>query len=337
LNTFIKHIIFLGLLAALFTSCEKEEKPITLPPAVGKKVSVDMGHDYAMQIYVNLNGDILSTIRNDAWDIAFDASPHGSAVLMNGGNNALIATVGLSQFKPIHEPSSLTWRWDSPGGQHDSIVLNNWHNRFGYTYDSVYLIDRGVQYTTEERYYQFKLTYVDIYHYIIAVGDLSGEPLYEFIIEKDHSKKFVYFSFQDKGNYLNFEPNKADWDLCFLNYRWIYHEFSPPLLYNVVGTYINSDLLEVAVDSNGTFPFSAITPAHFNELSFNNRRDAIGFDWKVPVFGGATVLYRTRDYVNYFIRRKNFNEPELYKLRFIDFYNEKGVKGSPTFEIKRLQ
>ena len=92
------------------------------------------------------------------------------------------------------------------------------------------------------------------------------------------------------------------------------------------------------MDSSSRFTFEEIGPTHFNLVTYNSNRDAVGFEWKVPMFGGTGVTYRTRNYVTYFIKEKtNGNTDKLFKLRFIDFYDTRGNKGAPTYEIVRVQ
>ena len=69
-------------------------------------------------------------------------------------------------------------------------------------------------------------------------------------------------------------------------------------------------------------------------LTFENRRDAMGFEWKIYDFGQGRYL--TRKYVNY-IFKTNETLPKYYKLRFIDFYSKQGIKGSPRFEVLEIK
>ena len=66
-------------------------------------------------------------------------------------------------------------------------------------------------------------------------------------------------------------------------------------------------------------------------LEFTTRSDVIGYDWKYYNFDDA--VYTIVPEMNYVIRdRDGF----YYKLRFVDFYNDQGVKGYPKFEFARL-
>ena len=330
--------VSLGLLLCswlVLTSCEKEETPIVLPPkpADVSLMTVELGADYHRQVFVNLTTGQQTVAPMDCWDLAFDASPEGKLIFMNGGNNVLIANIGYGNFKQAVPLSALKWRWDAASGQPDSLVLSKCFNSTTrISLDSVYMINRGKG-NTPDNFFQFKLLSVSATAYEIRIADVNGQMAKDITIPKDPNKVHVYFSFDKGGEALNFEPPKSDWHFCFLRYRWIYYEFNPPLLYQVTGVYTNTSFVDVAVDS--TIQFYDIKTAQISGLPYYTNRDVIGFNWKTPDFKPTGVEYKVRKHVNYIIREKSVNN-SLYKLRFIDFYNDKGEKGCPRFEMQLL-
>jgi hypothetical protein len=60
----------------------------------------------------------------------------------------------------------------------------------------------------------------------------------------------------------------------------------------------------------------------------------MGFDWKVYDFNNQR--YKARDFVNYIIKSKGNMPGNVWKMRFTDFYNNRGQKGFPVFEVKKL-
>lgn len=320
-------------------SCQMEEKALSIPtqPDSVSTHRVVMGADYNNQVYVSLKTGQVKTVDNRSWDLCLDAKPKGFLMSMNGGTGVRIAETNDTIFKANINLDEVKWKWDGASGVADSLVLNNWCNpNTKASHNKVYIINRGLAPTDPNNIFQFKLIAVTDLAYTIEFADIHGNHKQQMVIAKDASKLNVYFSFADGGKALNFEPVKSDWHLCFLQYRWIYYEFTPPLLYQVSGVFINTSSVAVAVDS--TLKFYDIKPADANRMIFKQTRDAIGYDWKVPIFNPTGVDYRTRDYVNYFVRVQNLGTTSaLYKLRFIDFYDSKGVKGTPTFELKQLQ
>jgi hypothetical protein len=327
------HIIIIFLAIVCLSSCEKKEEPIVLPGKQNDSLRlgrVSMGNTYTNQVFINLETFETRSIDIHSWDLSFDAQPNGYLIYLNGGSGVLSASIGKGNFSVMPDVNKINWRWDAANGMSDSLVLGKWCN--GSTYvgnDSVYVIDRGQETKSGDRYYQFKIKYANAYQYVLEIANLQGNVLGEKVIAKDADKAHVYFSFGNDG-YQNPEPSISNWHLCFLRYRWVYYEFNPPLLYTVSGIYINTHQVEVYLDSSSVF--NNIQFASAVNYQFSKMRDVMGFDWKVYNF--TTSKYVARSYVNYVLRIK---QPlTYYKMRFIDFYNEQGLKGTPVFEIEEL-
>ena len=64
---------------------------------------------------------------------------------------------------------------------------------------------------------------------------------------------------------------------------------------------------------------------------FTRDWDVIGYDWKD--FSLQTNTFTIFSDKIYLIKDASGN---LFKLRFIDFYDDNGIKGSPAFEFMRL-
>jgi hypothetical protein len=321
--------ILLG--ALLLTSCEKEETPIKLPEkhADVKLLGVDLGKDYLNQIFVNLETGATSIVGFQSWDLAFDASKDGRDIFQNGGKDIRIANSGTTSFQSNPHTGGLQFKWDESSGKSDSLVLKNCIKN-GNTTDTVYIINRGAG----KEWFQFKIIAITDDEYVIDFADMAKTYVKRAHIIKDKRKANVYFSFDNGGEYLNFEPELTQWHICFLRYRWIYYEFNPPLRYVVTGVFINTKFTTAAVDS--TASFYEIQAPNSIGLTFKNQRDAIGFDWKSPDLGNLTnVKYTIRKHVTYFVK-ENTTPNTLFKMRFLDFYNEQGVKGAPQFEVQRL-
>lgn len=326
-------LIIASIFAIIFSSCEKKEDPITLPKANDslKLFSVCLGSNYDKQVFLNLDNNQSTVVENSSWDLYFDADAAGKNIYINGGKGVLIASTGSTQFGVIGNPQGLVWKWDAASGSADSLVLGNWCNPVTKsTYDSVYVIDRGSCITDATRYMQFKITCVDAlkYKFVIANTDNTGQ--HEVIVNKDASKAHVYLSFDNGGKALNFEPDKNNWHLCFLKYRWVYYQFNPPLFYTVTGIYINDKITNAAADSS--LNFNTIDHNRCSMFNFSSNRDAMGFDWKVYNF--TSGRYVARSYVNYIVR--STVPSKYYKIRFIDFYDDNGLKGTPRFEVQGM-
>jgi len=77
--------------------------------------------------------------------------------------------------------------------------------------------------------------------------------------------------------------------------------------------------------------FSAITLDDLSNYSLSLNINTIGYDWKFYDF--ETSKYTVFVNQNYIIKS---TEGKFYKLHFINFYDESGVKGTPVFEFQEL-
>ena len=59
----------------IFSSCEKEEQPIKLPPKGNATfMAVTLGKDFEKQAFLNLKDSQITLVDINSWDLAFDAS-----------------------------------------------------------------------------------------------------------------------------------------------------------------------------------------------------------------------------------------------------------------------
>ena len=86
-------------------------------------------------------------------------------------------------------------------------------------------------------------------------------------------------------------------------------------------------------DNNRDNPFDKITAASIPNYLFSADWNAIGYDWKSHAFGAAGN-YTVNSNITYIVKDTDGN---YYKLRFLDFYNNKGDKGYPKFEFSRIK
>jgi hypothetical protein len=319
-------IVFASLLT--LTSCEKAEVAIKLPPRGNTSfVSITLGKDFEKQAFYNLKDSQITLVDCKSWDLSFEAAPFGSKITLNGGLDMYAARTKSKTFFYTNNPDTFNYKWDAPCGCFDSLAINIEPNFNNY----VYIIDRGYLYTTD-RYVQIKFLGVSNYEYHFEYASLSTpKQITAVVLPKNFAKLNVYFSFSTPNTYIDFEPNKENWDFCFMKYRVVFYETTPITKYVVRGIFINTSKIVVAVDS--TQKFESITPTFADDkCKYSGLRDAMGYDWKVYNF--TTGQYNARTYVNYMIKDKRSDVK--YKLRFLDF-NDNGIKGTPKFEYVVLK
>jgi len=323
-------LIALGLSLA---SCEKEEQPVTLPLKGKAEVArVDMGEDYTDQIFFDLETNaIVTTSATSSWDLAFETDAAGRHVFINGGNDILVYNTHKQDITNVSMPSGLTdkdWQMDSPHGLPDSTAIGNWCSPNGISKNETYIIKLNPS-LFPDTFKKIMLVSVDAKSYIMSYGDLKGGEIKSITIPKDNNYNYTYFSFSDGGQVVHPEPPKNTWDIVFTRYRHIYYELDnfPYLVSGVLLNPYNTTCFEDSAVGYQALDINTISYATFTPF-----RDVIGYDWKTYNFDKSVY---TVDPKKAFIIKNR--KDHYWKLHFLDFYSDKGVKGSPSFEFERLQ
>ncbi len=323
----LKFTLGLGLLAFL-ASCEKEEKPYTLPPPGPAKLDqVSMGSDYSKIIFYDLNTQKATVKSLGDWDLAFEANTKGIHALLNGGKGVQIAPMGDTVFERAYDVSKAKWKWDPTTFNLDSTAIGDWASEDYLVTGEVYLLDRSEK-SNEEQYKKLKLVSVNDQAYVLRSSNLDGSDDFYFSVPKDERVNFIYLHL-DKGVLADFEPPKDAWDFKFVRYRYVYYDMQPIVPYEVNGVILNPNNVQVA--DTRSIEFEDLTLDSALTLNFTTRRDFIGWDWKTYDFDAEAFV---TDIKRIFVI-KSYSDV-YYKLRFIDFYDENGVKGAPSFELQRL-
>ncbi len=327
----ILYIVFL----LFFISCEKEETPIE-PFDRGDvtTVAINTGNngDYSKQIFYSLsNQAIVRTINRITWDLAFETTATGHKVTLNSSNKMLASKTGETDFNAITSLSglNLTYDWDHSTGNEDSLAFKDWIINDVPT-NEVYIVDRGQKPDLSGRgTKKMQILSVTSSDYTIKYANVDGSDEVTKVIPKDVTKNNTCFSFDNGGEVIDVEPNKTDWDLLFTQYTEEFYVVNPTLAYSVNGVLLNRTSCKAvkAFDVD----FSGLTFDDISSYTLNDTLDVIGFDWKV--FDMDESKYTVYDNKNYLIQGK---DSFYYKLRFVDFYNDQGIKGVPTFELEKL-
>ena len=311
----------------LFLSCDKKELPVPRH-AEGETLiaQVDMGADYKNQIWFSLDGNkvIYKNLKTD-WDICFDASPLGYTVLLNGSRAMRVYKTPYSSLTELTDTIGLgaNGKADTPGGNPDSTAIGNW--RLG---NNVYLINRGYnEQGLHTGYYKLKITSVTADQYRFEYGDVFDTRVYQGLVVKDDNYNFIGYSFTSHAQLKNVEPRKTEFDLCFTNYTHLFYD--PLQYYQVTGVLCNTYKTRTMKVTGKNF--AAITLNDTLGGKFSSARNAIGYAWKT--FDLNTNVYSVDANMCYILMASN---GYYYKLHFIDFYTNSGVKGAPKFEFKRL-
>jgi HmuY protein len=309
---------------ALF-GCIKEESPVTPRPVDLSliKSKISLGTDYRYQAYYNLEKDsMLSRNLKYDWDVAFDASnTEGVSLYLNSAKYMFASPVVNGNFETLKDTAGFfnNRRWDA-SNRPDSPAIGNIKSL-----DKFFVIDRGYDAVGDAAgFVKIKFEAVNDKKIKFKYANINETKGTQVEIARTNTYNLVYFSFKT-GKEVMVEPPKDSWDLQFTQYI---HTFTNPYIpYLVTGILINPYNTSVALDS--LTAFDKVNRAFTESLTFKKNLDVIGYNWKDFIDGA----YITKSKYTYVVKNsKNM----LFKLRFTDFYDAQGVKGTPRFEFQRL-
>ena len=304
-------------------SCDRGELPIA-PHDPGDVLTtvIPMESDYRNQLFYDLgsNSVVSSNIKTD-WDIALESSIEGYHVFLNSARGGGVWKIDGNHFDSLFVPdlSEDYWRWDSPSGNIDSTAVGDYRGK-----DIYFVINRGYNASGNHTgYRKMRIDSVNSQGYMMRIASLDNALDTIFWIYKDVSSRRIHLTFSDYETVV-IDPDRFAWDLLFSQYT---HVFGDTMAYLVTGCLINTENISVAVDTVNLF--SEINYDIIGGYVFSNRLNVIGYNWK-EYQDGSYVIFPD---INYIIKDV---EGLYFKLHFIDFYNELGQKGFPTFELQQL-
>jgi hypothetical protein len=328
-------LILILLLGVILQSCFKEDEMVT-PHSRGdvKTDTIRMAENYLYQVYFSLDsGKVISTNAKTMADLGFECNQAGWHVILNTSNFMKVADLGEVAFGQAYDTTGLTMLFDKSDGNPDSNAIGQWFTVAGTDTVSnrhVFAISRGLdELGNPLGLYQVIFDSLTQGTYYFRYAPLKGGSVHTATVAKDPAVNVIFFSLQT-GTMVPVEPAKNRYDLLFTQFTtMLYTDEGIPYPYLVTGVLSNRSVVEVAVDS--TADFLAITRDKAITMHFSKSMDAIGYDWKFYNFTAG--VYTIRPNLNYVIRGiSGF----YYKLRFVGFYNNEGLKGYPVIEYQRL-
>lgn len=325
---------FITACSLFVVSCQKPDEPVVLPQANGsQRVEIDMGEDYTDQLFYDFETNaVVYTSPILSWDLAFEATPNGYHVFMNGAAKVLAYNTHQTDITAVNDDPKLPdnkWLMDASCGLPDSTGIGEWLNG-GLSKKEVYILKLDPTHH-QDTFKKIQLIAVTEDKYILQCGDLRGKNVQTITLPKNQNYNYVYYSFTE-NTIVNPEPPKNTWDIVFTRYRIIYYYLNN-FAYPVTGVLHNPNNTSCNVDSLTKYEdISANTLLSYN---FKKHRDVIGYDWKIVNIdrNNNSATYTVNKSKTYTIKNRNGH---YFKMRFLDFYKN-GVKGYPTFEFQRIQ
>ena len=337
-----KNIAWLGLIAtAFFTACEKPEKLYPQPKtSLGVQSQIfAMGENYANQLWFDFATQKTETNAFGIWHMGFSCDPSQPRVSINGGISASfgVARFAGSSFGKITADSikKVQWHFDNPNGDPDSSAFPLAFVKNGTQWevnDYTYVIDLGDKIKDSTRYVQLKFngckpgqSYDFGYKNLEPNGFLRKQT-----ITVNRDKNFVYYQFLAHRIVDNEPFNNDQWDILFTTYKESVPDANGvPYPYVIRGVLINSK--KVSVAQLDKVDFNTIDKAYASAVVDSKKQDEIGYDWKQ--YDQTAERYTMVPNRVYLIKTTD----AIIKMKFVDFYNDQGVKGYPKMAWEILQ
>lgn len=327
----IIYLLFVTLLT--ITACEKPEKLYPQPKtSVGvQSQTFAMGETYASQLWYDFANQRTETNAFGLWHIGFSCDANTPRLCINGGISASfsVARFSLSSIGEITTDSlkKAKWMFDHPNGDVDSSAFLNAFWRDGSTWRCAafaYVIDLGDKIKDSSRYVQLQITdFKPGISYSIAYGLLNQKTLDRTeTIAINPNKNFVYYHFLEHRVVENEPMDNHQWDILFTTYKESVPDANGVLYpYVIRGVLINPKKVQVA--QLDKVNFDAIDKTTALAAIFSRKQDEIGYDWKQ--YDQAAERYTMVPYRVYLLKTSD----ALIKMKFVDFYNDQGIKGYP--------
>lgn len=329
--------IFALILILTFSSCEREERLYAPPPPIPAGVQVKtiaMGEHYENQIWFEFATQEVESNSPFNWDIAFSNNYTTNEIRINGGMNPSfgIVDLGIKDFNNLTDidPKKYFWNFDNPNSDPDSLAIKQWCDVNAIGLDHLYVLNRGSDSLGAEQFVKFKVVKRAPVGYILHWCFIKETTPRADTIVCNYQHNYNYFNFGKKEQVSNEIRNKNNWDLLFTTYKKILHDDNNRAMpYVLRGVLINPNRVEIC-ELNGV-DFYSIKRDLALQQTFVRTTDLIGYDWKTYDFN--TSRYTVNQSRVWLIKDTKGN---LYKMRFVDFYDDLGRKGFPKMSWEKL-
>lgn len=340
---FINYILLLQLAFLFINGCMPEDTPVAPFNRGNERISVaEMGQDYLNQIYFSLDKD--STVKQNTypiWDLAFSCDENHFHIYLNSARFMRAYDFGEVDFSSINLKKIInlpedSWKHDKPDGTFDSTAIGNWwilKNDSIISKGHTYVIDRGFdEKKNSGGYIKMSILGFKNNKYTIRYSNPDGSAENTVEIEKRPNKNHIFFNFNEGGKILDLEPDNSDWDLNFTRFTELLTDNAGnPMWYLVTTVLINTKYVRAGLLSTKK-DFSEVSIEDTASVKLSNLRNSFGYEWKGYDFVGTNTYTVFPEKIYILQDTKGF----YWKLHFIDFFNDKGEKGFPKFEYKKL-
>jgi hypothetical protein len=330
----IRFIILLVPFILIWSSCFEKDKPVE--PYLGNIYTINDDIEQYVSYFDLESGKVVTVHPADSWQLGFECSKTGYHIVVNSGAHWFLKNSGQTVITiPADTTSGTDWLYDKQSYFPASTAAGEWTLAKGDSFVSkneVYFLAKS----TGKRYTSLKqVVFLDVNesHYRFYYQD-SGNNISDTItILKSDTANYVYYSFTEQKQ-VNLEPDKSAYEIIFGPYYDVVTEFGVTGPYLVRGVFINLNNTSVELDSLNTYASIDSSKVETYQ-NFSNRRDIIGYDWKVPDIDLSTGLakYFIKSNYTYIIHT---TEKNYFKFHFLS-YESSGLPGVVQFEYEQIQ
>ena len=290
-------------------SCFPKEEKVEPSPRIYQSVSVDAGPTKNDVLFYSLDaGRIVAKASPIEWDLYID----NEAIRINYFRSMSVAKTNKN-WEEINDTSGLSFSFLT---DQISDTLSQWE----LSENQIYVLNMGLDNEYEPlgfMVFQASRTSDGV---ILKYRDLDGTNEWTNQISEDH----FYYHLKNEQR-LNL-PNDKEYDIALGKYTDYITVDDISQDYTIYGAIVGNASAYLLDDD-----FETIDANDFDVNQLSNRKDIIGWDWKR--FNLEKNAYEILPKMTYMI---STNSDYLCKLRFVDYLNDQGISGHPTFEYEIL-
>ena len=290
-------------------SCFPKEEKVEPSPRIYQSVSVDAGPTKNDVLFYSIDaGRIVAKASPMEWDLYID----NEVIRINYFRSMSVAKTNKN-WEEINDTSGLSFSFLT---DQISDTLSQWE----LSDNQIYVLNMGLDNEYEPlgfMVFQASRTSDGV---ILKYRDLDGTNEWTNQISEDH---FYYHLKNEQPLNLS---NDKEYDIAFGKYTDYITVDNISQDYTIYGAIVGNASAYLLDDD-----FETIDANDFDVNQLSNRKDIIGWDWKR--FNLEKNAYEILPKMTYMI---STNSDYLCKLRFVDYLNDQGISGHPTFEYEIL-
>jgi hypothetical protein len=343
MRSIIRYWVGLTVLITGLSSCEKEEKLYTAPevPVGTQSATFAMGENYENQLWFEFSTQKTASNAFGLWDIGFSLSEKNNIILNCGKHSAFTAAyienVKFSDVRQI-DVNNQTWTFDNPNGHTDSLSFSgcwdSYLNGKAKPKDRIYIINRGADSLGNKKLIKIKLLGREGPSYHFQWGLISDTaPRQDVYISVNNEYNYAYYNFTIEKEVFNEPLPRDNWDMVFTTYKQTVTEESlgTTMPYILRGVLTNPNKVKV-LELNNVIDYNQIDLTYAKNLVLSDFLNEIGYDWKTWSLTANKYTVNQKKIFIILDAKGNY-----FKMRFVDFYNDKGEKGFPKIAWELLK